>query len=541
MSLAGEVEYVPEDLDGKTYYPVTDQNDNLCSLLKVRLDCRLQNELVLSTGGLSVVKRKEQPDGEIWFYVPYQVRNLTFTCKGYSMMDPVPVELKPGAVYRLSITADAAVSTVTSAVASSNYLKMKVYPEDAMISIGKTPDYEMTTEMLDNGIFVRLLDYGTYYYKLEHNLYQTKTGTVNVAAANDIVDVRMESAYNMLTVNSFPDEGAVVVINGEQKGVTPLNLDEKFPKGDYDIRLVHRDYRPEERTVTLDGDGSTIECNVTMTPLYATVTCRSDDNNAEIWVDQEYRGTGVWTGRLSGNVSHVLEARRSGYQSQSKSFSVSAGEVRIEYVGAPVPLYATLNIETEPLMARVRIDGEDVGTSPLIKQVLMGKHSLAVFYNGYVPKYETVTLQHNENRTVRIVLEKDQSGVELQEDMAEKISGYDVEVEEVIEEEAIPFQLVEEKPSFMGGDANEFSKWVNQRLVYPEIAKENGVQGRVTLQFTVESDGRVTNVKVLRGVDSSLDQEAVRVVSSSPRWNPGKQDDRAVRVTYTFPVIFQLR
>ena len=73
--------------------------------------------------------------------------------------------------------------------------------------------------------------------------------------------------------------------------------------------------------------------------------------------------------------------------------------------------------------------------------------------------------------------------------------------EEVIEEEAIPFQLVEEKPSFMGGDANEFSKWVNQRLVYPEIAKENGVQGRVTLQFTVESDGRVTNVKVLRGVD----------------------------------------
>ena len=113
--------------------------------------------------------------------------------------------------------------------------------------------------------------------------------------------------------------------------------------------------------------------------------------------------------------------------------------------------------------------------------------------------------------------------------------------EEVIEEEAIPFQLVEEKPSFMGGDANEFSRWVNQRLVYPEIAKENGVQGRVTLQFTVESDGRVTNVKVLRGVDSSLDQEAVRVVSSSPRWTPGKQRDRAVRVTYTFPVIFQLR
>ena len=113
--------------------------------------------------------------------------------------------------------------------------------------------------------------------------------------------------------------------------------------------------------------------------------------------------------------------------------------------------------------------------------------------------------------------------------------------EENVEEEAIPFQLVEEKPSFNGGDANEFSKWVNSKLVYPEIAKENGVQGRVTLQFTVNADGSVSNVKVLRGVDSSLDKEAVRVVSSSPKWKPGKQRDRAVKVTYTFPVIFQLR
>ena len=123
-----------------------------------------------------------------------------------------------------------------------------------------------------------------------------------------------------------------------------------------------------------------------------------------------------------------------------------------------------------------------------------------------------------------------------------EIMDYVEEVkEEVVEEEAIPFQLVEEKPSFTGGDANEFSKWVNSKLQYPEIAKENGVQGRVTLQFTVNPDGSVSNVKVLRGVDSSLDKEAVRVVSMSPKWKPGKQRDRAVKVTYTFPVIFQLR
>lgn len=113
--------------------------------------------------------------------------------------------------------------------------------------------------------------------------------------------------------------------------------------------------------------------------------------------------------------------------------------------------------------------------------------------------------------------------------------------EEEVEEEAIPFQLVEKKPSFNGGDANDFSKWVMQHLSYPEIAKENGVQGRVMLSFKVNADGTVSNVKVLRGVDASLDKEAVRVVSSSPKWEPGRQRDRAVPVTYTFPVIFQLR
>ncbi|MBS7385740.1 MAG: energy transducer TonB [Candidatus Egerieousia sp.] len=113
-------------------------------------------------------------------------------------------------------------------------------------------------------------------------------------------------------------------------------------------------------------------------------------------------------------------------------------------------------------------------------------------------------------------------------------------VEEEIEEE-VPFAIVEHKPKFQGGDQNDFTKWVFNNIVYPEIAKENGVQGRVILQFTVDKDGSVKNVKVLRGVDSSLDKEAVRVVSSSPKWEPGRQRDKPAKVTFVFPVIFQLR
>lgn len=122
------------------------------------------------------------------------------------------------------------------------------------------------------------------------------------------------------------------------------------------------------------------------------------------------------------------------------------------------------------------------------------------------------------------------------------VYDYRTEPEEnPVEEEDIPFVLVEQKPAFQGGDANTFSRWIAQHLEYPEVARENGVQGRVILEFTVMKDGSVGNVKLLRGVDASLDKEALRVVSASPKWEPGRQRDRAVNVTYQFPVIFQLR
>ncbi len=108
-------------------------------------------------------------------------------------------------------------------------------------------------------------------------------------------------------------------------------------------------------------------------------------------------------------------------------------------------------------------------------------------------------------------------------------------------QETIPFQLVEDKPSFNGGDANDFSIWVYSQLKYPEEAKKNQIQGRMLIQFTVGADGAVCDVDVLRGVHELLDTEAVRVVSSSPRWKPGRQDGKAVPVRYTFPVIFKLQ
>ena len=114
----------------------------------------------------------------------------------------------------------------------------------------------------------------------------------------------------------------------------------------------------------------------------------------------------------------------------------------------------------------------------------------------------------------------------------------EVEEEEPVEEEI--FEVVEEMPSFPGGQA-ALMQYLGKNIKYPTIAQENGTQGRVVCQFVVNRDGSIVDVKVIRGVDPYLDKEAVRVISSMPKWQPGKQRGKPVRVKYTVPVMFRLQ
>lgn len=122
----------------------------------------------------------------------------------------------------------------------------------------------------------------------------------------------------------------------------------------------------------------------------------------------------------------------------------------------------------------------------------------------------------------------------------------DTEIEQIVavEEEEVeddqPFLRAETMPSFQGGDLNTFRKWVQENVRFPQIALENGIQGRVTLTFVIERDGRLTNIQVLQTPDRSLSEEAIRVLNKSPKWSPGKQRNQAVRVKYTLPVDFRV-
>ena len=128
-------------------------------------------------------------------------------------------------------------------------------------------------------------------------------------------------------------------------------------------------------------------------------------------------------------------------------------------------------------------------------------------------------------------------------DDASVFEDFEFEVEEVVEnivEEEI-FVTAEEMPTFQGGDLSKFRNWVQSHVKYPQIALENGIQGNVVIKFVVEKDGKLSNIQVLQSPDSSLSDEAVRVLKTSPKWKPGKQRNKPVRVTYTLPVSFKIQ
>ena len=125
------------------------------------------------------------------------------------------------------------------------------------------------------------------------------------------------------------------------------------------------------------------------------------------------------------------------------------------------------------------------------------------------------------------------------EEHGQDIADFKEAIKPVVEEDNKVWEIVEQKPQFPGGEA-ALMKYIRDNMQYPSIAQENGIQGRVVVRFVVSKDGSVRDVTVMRGVDPSLDKEAIRVVKSLPNFIPGKQNGHAVNVYYILPVSFRL-
>ena len=183
------------------------------------------------------------------------------------------------------------------------------------------------------------------------------------------------------------------------------------------------------------------------------------------------------------------------------------------------------------------------------------KEDIVVVQNAVLDEEEDLVLQTQRNEppppppppqqttVIEIVeddVEVDDIEIDAETDDDEEIEEAVIqeEEEEEVKEEQI-FVFVEDQPGYPGGDAARI-KYLQENIKYPEMAKESGIQGIVYVTFVVEKDGRITSVKVLRGIGGGCDEEAVRVIKKMPRWKPGKQRGRSVRVQFNMPVRFVL-
>ncbi len=139
------------------------------------------------------------------------------------------------------------------------------------------------------------------------------------------------------------------------------------------------------------------------------------------------------------------------------------------------------------------------------------------------------------------VVIEDEIEIDAEADQTTEIQEYvpvEVSKEEEAEEVQI-FTVVESMPGFPGGEAARI-EYLNENIKYPQMARESGIQGRVFVTFVVERNGSVTDVKVLRGIGGGCDEEAIRVIQNMPKWEPGKQRGKPVRVQFNMPILFKL-
>lgn len=498
---------------------VQDQNGNLCALIKLETSL---DGFTFDVGSLGV-REVKRVGGEIWVYVPFGTRRITLSHQQLGVIRdyPLPCAIERGRTYIMTIVAGT-VRTIVEQASTKQFLQIEVTPSDAILEVnGKI-------KVVDNGVYHELLPFGKYQYKAYCKNYHDLIGVIEIADPDNThrLNLKLNPAFGHISIlegNQADSKGAVVYIDEQYMGTIPLR-NVQLNSGSHNIRVIKELYEAYNENVVIN-DEENLELKPNLTPDFAEVTLVTSED-AEIYINGDLKGKHTWKGKLVTG-SYIFESKQKGHISTEQSYDISRANNNQQTIQLqrPIPIYGSLAISSTPSNAKIYIDGKQVGETPkYISKQIIGEYSVKIELAGYVSQTKRINITEGNESSLSFTLEKSK-----------------VNVEDSIKEEAIPFQLVEEKPSFQGGDANQFSKWVNSQLVYPEIAKDNGVQGRVTLQFTVMTDGTVAHVKVLRGVGPALDKEAVRVVSMSPKWKPGKQRDRAVPVTYTFPVIFALR
>ena len=347
-----------------------DKNGDKCALIKIQtpnMNEAERNRLQFQADMGTFVYDDKTAVGEVKIFLTEGCKTLIIMHPDYGKLNyAMPLALEGWKTYEMVLMADkddaAAPKTISL---NSNYVIINVTPKDALINV----DGKLCT----NGKVNLTVD-EPHHLEVSHKLYHTYEMEIHASETEKLkYDVNLTPAFGWLKIDSKPESGAIVLIDGERKGMTPFTSD-TLPSGEYEVKLMKDMYETGTFTVVVK-DTQTQEIELPIKPTFSQVTVTTD-SESDIFIDGEKKGKGKWQGRLLEG-THILEARKISHRTTAVKLDVIVGKNESVVINNPIPIYGALDIQSEPDEAEVYLDGVKIGETPLKKNdVLVGNRTI---------------------------------------------------------------------------------------------------------------------------------------------------------------------
>ena len=338
--------------------------------------------------------------GEIWLYLSTEATFIEIIHDDFGKTEFVlPYDLKDFCGYEMVVQYVPLTPQTEPEQQKKYHLIVKAEQPDATIYIDE--------EALSVGEASKLVNEGTTHtYKIECKLYHAESGSVTVNEKT-VIEKSLRPNFGYINISTSPEQGAKVFVDGDYIGESPIKTD-KLASGNHTVRVMKDMYKMKEQSFTVN-DGQTTNANITMDANFVTLTINTD-SDAEIYVDEEYKGKGRWTGRISDG-SHIFEARRQNHKATKKTLDLVLGENKTITLEAPKPINGSIEINSSPMEANIYIDGKSYGTTPnYINEIIIGTHELKLEKQGCTTITKTISIKEGETLSVN---EKLQTGKEI--------------------------------------------------------------------------------------------------------------------------------
>ena len=357
-----------------------DQNGEVAALIKV---VTTQTGFTFDCGAMGIVKTKQTP-GEIWVYVPRDSKKITIKHSQLGVLRDYffPIPIDAARTYEMMLVSGS-VQTIVQQTSNNQYLVIKVTPSDAVV--------ELNNEILptSDGVAQKFVKLGTYDYRIQAQDYHTTVGKVTVDNPNNkkFLEINLKPAFGWIEIPNHSEyNGAQVYIDNKLAGTIPMKS-KNLPSGEHSIKIVKPLYNPFSKTLVVK-DYETTFITPELLPNFSEVTV-TVDNNAEIFINEEKKGVGSWTGKLESG-TYLIEAKKEGHRNTSQNIDISSSQNKHNInLTAPIPIYGEIDIKSTPSLANLVIDGKSYGQTPVfLPNYIIGKHHVQLSKDGYY-LYET--------------------------------------------------------------------------------------------------------------------------------------------------------